>query len=62
MKLTMDERLSCSHSYADEDSPHLHCEAGMACDGTAYELCFMDRFKVGMAFMERLANEERNGD
>lgn len=36
--LTMQERLDCPRSFADE-SPDLQCEMGGTCDGTLYDCC-----------------------
>ena len=36
-KLSMQERLDCPRSYADEDNTNLLCECGGTCDGTLYD-------------------------
>lgn len=54
MNLTMQERLNCPRSYADEQSQHLLCEMGGVCDGTLYDCCTWDKsFSEMMGIMAR---------
>lgn len=41
--LSIQERLNCPRSYADEQSHHLLCEIGGICDGTLYDFCTWDK-------------------
>lgn len=43
IKLTLQDRLNCPHSYAEEETNHLMCEMGGVCDGTLYQECLIDR-------------------
>lgn len=41
-RLSMQERLNCSRSYADDDTKDLMCEMGCNCNGTLYECCLWE--------------------
>lgn len=41
--LSLKTRLECTHSFATEDSPDLHCDYDGKCDGKLYECCLYDR-------------------
>lgn len=63
MSLSMKTRLECPHSFATDDSPHLHCDFDGICDGKLYECCL--DYDMGLALdriMEDRQNEERRSD
>jgi len=43
-KLSLQDRLDCSHSYASEETPELQCDYSFCekCDGTVWEHCLWD--------------------
>lgn len=57
-KLSMQERLDCPRSYADEDNTNLLCECGGTCDGTLYDCCLWDNPRLESRVMYHYSFEE----
>lgn len=56
--LSMQQRLDCQRSYADEQSPHLLCSMGGVCDGSVYDCCLWDMSQSEI--MELMSQNENN--
>lgn len=58
MRLPLHDRLNCPASFATDDSMHLHCWYGGACDGELHECCVWENEDLAIR-AQMIADEEK---
>ena len=59
--MTLQQRLDCPHSYADDNNKNLLCDVGdTICDGKLYECCLWDRnYKEQLEIMMEVVERKK---